>query len=197
LASYTKHIEKALAKIEILSPSLICPSHGLIFKEPKKILETYRKWCSYSSGSNENYVPVVASTMYGMTLKAAEEIKKAIQENGIDSTVFDLSTTPSSYVLKEIYKAKGVIILSPTYDGGLFPKTADFLFRAKAKEIKNKKIAFAGSFAWAGGALKEFEEMCKVLKWDLVSSQEFKGSYDQSKEKISELAETFIKSLKN
>ncbi|NMC00694.1 MAG: FprA family A-type flavoprotein [Thermoanaerobaculaceae bacterium] len=195
LASYTKHIEKAIAKIETMPVSAICPSHGLIYKEPKTIIEKYKKWCGYSSGINENYIPVVASTMYGMTLKAAEKIKNIIKENGVGSELFDLSNIPPSFVLKEIYKAKGIIFLSPTYDGLLFPKTSDFLFRARAKEIKNKKVAFAGSFAWAGGALKEFEEWCKVLNWELIGSAEFKGSPEQYAEKLENLARTFLQSF--
>lgn len=195
LASYTKHIEKAIAKIETMSVSQICPSHGLIFKEPKSILEKYKKWCGYSIGKSENYIPVVASTMYGMTLKAAEKIKKKIKESGVDCAVFDLSITPASFVLKEIYKAKGFVILSPTYDGLLFPKTADFLFRARAKDIKNKKVVFAGSFAWGGGALKEFEEWCKILNWDLLGTCEFKGSSDQYDEKLENLAANFLQSF--
>jgi flavorubredoxin len=195
LASYTKHIEKAITKIETMNVSVICPSHGLVFKEPKQILEKYKKWCGYSSGKNENYIPVIVSTMYGMTLRAAEKIKTIIKESGVDSEVFDLSNIPPSFVLKEIYKAKGFVILSPTYDGGLFPKTADFLFRAKAKDIKNKKVAFGGSFSWGGGALKDFEEWRKILNWDLSCSYEFKGAPEQYLDKIEEFARKFLQSF--
>lgn len=197
LASYTKHIEKAIAKIESMTVSMICPSHGLIFKEQKPILEKYKKWCAYSSGKTENYIPVLVSTMYGLTLRAAQKIKTVIMEKGVDCDVFNLSNIPPSFALKEIYKAKGFVILSPTYEGGLFPKTSDFLLRAKAKEIKNKKVAFAGSFAWGGGALKDFQEWCKILNWDLYGSYEFKGAPEQYLDKVEELARNFVQSFES
>lgn len=197
LASYTKHIEKIFPKIEALSPLMICPSHGFLHKEPKTILETYKKWCGYSSKICEDYAPVVASSMYGISLKAADTISKAILEKGIYSQTFDLSSQSCSYLLKEIYKAKGFVIVSPTYDGGLFPKTADFLFRAKAKDIRNKKVVFAGSFGWAGGALREFDGFCKTLNWEIVNALEFKGSCDQYFEKLKDLANSLVESFKN
>jgi flavorubredoxin len=196
LSSYLKNIEKALEKIEKSDIKIVCPSHGKLFKNPISIFEKYHKWCGYSSGKSENYVPIIASTMYGMSLKSAEMIKEEIDRAGISSQIFDLTQIPYSHILKEIYKAKGVIFISPTYEGGLFPKMADLLFRIKAKQIKDRKVAYAGSFAWAGGAKKEFEEFCKVLNWQLLSSCEFKGAPQFSKGQIEEMVKTFLNSIK-
>ena len=196
LSSYLKNIEKALEKIEKSDIKIVCPSHGKLFKNPISIFEKYHKWCGYSSGKSENYVPIIASTMYGMSLKSAEMIKEEIDRAGISSQIFDLTQIPYSHILKEIYKAKGVIFISPTYEGGLFPKMQDLLFRIKAKQIKDRKVAYAGSFAWAGGAKKEFEEFCKVLNWQLLSSCEFKGAPQFSKEQIEEMIKTFLSSIK-
>ncbi len=195
LSSCSKHIEKVFPKLEAISPWMICPSHGYLFKDPRAIFETYKKWCGYSTENCENYAPVVASSMYGVSLQAANYISKAISEKGINSQTFDLSSTPISYILKEIHKAKGLAIVSPTYEGGIFPKTADFLFRAKAKEIKNKKVVFAGSFGWSGGALKEFEDFCKSLNWEIVRAFEFKGSSIQYSEKLRELSDLLVESF--
>lgn len=198
LSSYTKHIEKVIPKIEALNPQILCPSHGYIFRKPQNILYTYKKWCSYSNDAQELYIPIVVSTMYGMSLKGAEFIKKLLEKSDISCKIWDLNATPLSYILKEIYKAKAVVIVSPTYDGGLFPKMADFLFRAKAKEINNKKVLFLGSFAWSGGgAFKEFDEWAKRLNWQIVASAEFKGSYDMSKQKLEEAAFNLVQSIKD
>ncbi len=196
LSSYSKNIEKALDKIEKSEINIVCPSHGKLFKKPQSIFEKYHKWCGFSSGKSENYVPIIASTMYGMSLRSAEMIKEEIEKEGIPSQIFDLTQIAYSYILKEIFKAKGVIFISPTYDGGLFPEIVDLLFRVKAKQIKDKKVAFAGSFAWAGGAKKEFEEFCKVLNWQLSSSCEFKGAPEFSKGQIEEMIKTFLNSIK-
>lgn len=197
LSSYTKHIEKAITKIEALNPQNLCPSHGYIFKEPQNIISTYKKWCSYSNSPQESYIPIVVSTMYGVSFKAAELIKQVFEKLGFCTAIWDLTSIQSSHILKEIYKAKALVIVSSTYDGGLFPKMADFLFRAKAKEIKNKKVLFLGSFAWGGGAFKEFDEWAKRLNWQVVASVEFKGAYDMYKEKLEEAGVSFIQSIKD
>ena len=47
--------------------------------------------------------------------------------------------------------------------------------RARQKRIRNKQIAYFGSYGWSGGARRELEQLAEGLKWDLVDTLEFHG----------------------
>jgi anaerobic nitric oxide reductase flavorubredoxin len=175
LGGHWRHIEKALPKVSVLNPAVVAPSHGPVYRDAKKIIDAYIKWCGYGAGKCEDRVALISSTMYGRTAEAVAAVRKGLDSAGIATRVADAVAEAPAYILPEIYKAKGILIASPTYDGGLFPKILDILARAKVKDIKGKKVVFCGSCAWAPAAKKELAEWCEKLSWELVDAVEFKG----------------------
>lgn len=191
LSSYTSFIEKALTKIENLNPSFICPSHGLLIKNGKEAIEEYKNWCKLKN-SEKNYIPIITSTMYGFSQNASSFIKNKLTERGLKTNIFNINELPQSSILEEIYVAKNLILIAPTYEGGIFPKMAELLIMAKAKKMENKRVLYLGSYAWSGGAKKDLQEWCKMLNWDFIEGLEFKGNYEFYKEKIEETLNTFL-----
>ena len=192
LGSHWRHIEKMLPKVTALSPAVIAPSHGTVFRETAKILDEYSIWQGYGAGRCENYVPIIASTMYGRTLDSVKHAKKGLEEAGVRTEVFDSVKLPPAFILPEIYRAKGLLVAAPTYEGGLFPKIGDILLRAKAKNISGKKAIFCGSSTWAPGAKREFADWCAKLSWELVDSVEFMGMADaEAEKKIHDMGKKF------
>ena len=55
------------------------------------------------------------------------------------------------------------------------PPVEEVLNMAARKHIKNKKVAYFGSYGWSGGAKKNLEEIIEQLKWELVEALEFIG----------------------
>jgi anaerobic nitric oxide reductase flavorubredoxin len=195
--SHSRHIEKALPRVAALSPTLISPSHGPVYRDTKKIMDAYSKWCGYGAGNCEEYVPLISSTMYGRTGTAVLSVQEGLSSSGVLTKVLDAIAVPPSFILPEIYKAKGLLIAAPTYDGGLFPKIGDILLRAKAKDIKGKKVIFCGSFAWAPAAKKGLSEWCEKLSWELVDSVEFNGMVtDEARSRLIEMGRKFGEFLK-
>jgi flavorubredoxin len=51
----------------------------------------------------------------------------------------------------------------------------DALMMADRKRVKNKKAAYIGSYAWSGGAQKNFERLAEKMAWEVVGSIGFIG----------------------
>ncbi len=49
-----------------------------------------------------------------------------------------LAKASSSYILKDVFKYKGVIVGSPTYSNQLFPEVEAVLSKIELREVKNR-----------------------------------------------------------
>lgn len=84
--------------------------------------------------------------MYGNTEQMAEAIAASLADNGIKNIVMhNVSKSPSSYILKDVFKYKGVIVGSPTYSNQLFPEVEAVLSKIELREVKNRIFGYFGS----------------------------------------------------
>jgi flavorubredoxin len=89
------------------------------------------------------------------------------------------------------------MIGAPTYEVSMFPPVEAVLNMAAHKRIKNKKVAYFGSYGWSGGARKNLEKIIEPLKWELADSLEFKGSpTEEELKKGEEFGRRFAKLIK-
>lgn len=163
-------VQKALSKCMTIPIKTIAATHGPIWKEEsniKKIVELYDKWSKYET---EPGVVICYGSMYGNTEAMAELIARALSENGIKNIrIFDVSKTHPSYIIKEIFKYKGIIIGSSTYNTGLHPNVESLIIKLKNMNIKNHCFGAFGSFSWSGEATQYIYEFGEKMKWEIVS----------------------------
>jgi flavorubredoxin len=122
--------------------------------------------------------------MYGNTEAVMEAVAQGVAEAGLSLKIFNVSKTPMSYILPHLLTRNGVIIGAPTYEGGMFPDMSTALHIAEGKHMFNRKAAYFGSHAWAGGAEREFLTLAEELKWEISGSFNFTGS--PSREELSQ-----------
>ena len=155
---------KALADYEF---NLICPSHGIIWKEHiGDIVALYDKW---SSDQVEDYAIVIYDTMWHSTELIAKNILEAFVEKGVPARLFDLKYNHISDVITETLKAKYVAIGSPTLNNGMMPSVAAFLTYLKGLTPKSRKaigIAF-GSYGWSGQSVGMVEAEMKECGFEM------------------------------
>jgi anaerobic nitric oxide reductase flavorubredoxin len=176
VATFSKPVLNAIAKLADVPVSIIAPSHGLIWrKNPQRIVELYTKWAEYATGPTEVGITLMYGSMYGNTEKMMDAIAQGISREGVLPSIFDVAHTHASYILPALWTKRGVIVGAPTYEGSLFPPMAQVLDMAVTKRIRNKKVARFGSYGWGGGAQRHFERIVEPLKWELVESFEFIG----------------------
>jgi flavorubredoxin len=197
VGKFTQPTQKALKKLEGVDINIIASTHGPVWRHNlKKILDYYQAWSTYKT---EEGVVVVYASMYGNTARMADLTARKLAELGLKNIrVYDASKTHMSYIINEIWKYKGVILASPTYNASLHPTMEALVTEIKHLEIKNRLLGIFGSFAWNGAALKELIKFAEEIKWEVVSEPvEIKGSLKESDvEKFTKLAENMVKKIK-
>jgi flavorubredoxin len=160
----TKKIEELLALN--LKVDMIAPSHGVIWREnPLQIVEAYQKWAAQMP--NRSAV-VLYDTMWQGTQRMAEAVGKGLAAGGVPYKIFYMSTSDRNDVVTEIFKAKAVVVGSPTLNNGLLPSITPILEEVRGLKFKNKVGAAFGSYGWSGESVKLIEEHLDRSKIPLV-----------------------------
>lgn len=167
VGKHSKQVQVAIKKLSVLDIAMICPVHGPIWRnKPEKIVELYDRWSRYDT---EEGVVIVYGSMYGNTSIMAEAIGRVLAEEGIkDIKLFDVSKTHVSYLINEIWKYKGLILGSCTYNNVLFPPMSHLVNVIKMNNLQNHILGIFGTYSWSGGAVKTLKEFAEVCKYDVI-----------------------------
>jgi flavorubredoxin len=149
-----------------ISLKMIAPSHGIIWrKDPQKIINAYLSW---AKNEIKPKVVVVYETMWGATEKMARKIVQGLTDVGLEAKLFDITQSDRTEIIKQMLDAKGFIIGSSTHDNDMLPSIAGFLEFLKGLAPKNRVAATFGSFGWAGGAVKNMENILKETGIEVI-----------------------------
>ena len=167
VGKYGAPVQKALSKLSGVPLEMICSTHGPVWREyAAKAIDIYDRMSRYEG---EEGVTIVYGSMYGNTEQMAEAIAASLAANGMKNIVMhNVSKSPASYVLKDIFKYKGLIIGSPTYSNRLFPEIESILDKIETREVKHRLYGYFGSFTWAGAAVKNLAAFGEKMKWEVV-----------------------------
>jgi len=147
---------------------MIAPSHGVIWRgEPAKIITAYLQW---SKNEAKDKVVVVYETMWGATEKMARKITEGLIDSGLEVKLFDIAQSDRTEVIKEMLDAKGYLIGSSTHNNGMLISIAGFLEFLKGLKPKNRMASVFGSYGWAGGAIKNIENMLKDSGIEIIQA---------------------------
>ena len=142
-----------------ISPTLIAPSHGIIWRSNiGKIIQYYLDW---SECKSRNKIVIVFDTMWGSTDKMARAICEGAISEGVEVKLMKLRSAETTDILTEILDTKAVVVGSPTLNNSMFPTLASFLTLATGLKPKNKQWSFFGSYGWGGGAVRNMIETTK------------------------------------
>ncbi|MHA1146094.1 MAG: FprA family A-type flavoprotein [Candidatus Helarchaeota archaeon] len=141
-----KNVLKKVTEDLKLQIDMICPSHGIVWKEHiGVILKHYTMWANRETVEK---ALVIYDTMWHSTEKMAIAITKGIQEEGVDVKVFRLTGMDLSDIITEVLDARGVLVGSPTLNNGMFPTVGAFLTYFKGLRPPTKIAGSFGSFGW-------------------------------------------------
>lgn len=167
VGKYGAPVQKALAKLSGIDVQMICSTHGPIWKEEiQKVISIYNKLSLYEG---EEGVVIAYGSMYGNTERMAEIIAQELAVQGIKNIIMhNVSKSDMSYILRDIFKYKGLIIGSPTYTNELFPNIESLISKLESRDMKNRIFGYFGSFSWAGAAVKRLSAFAERMKWDIT-----------------------------
>jgi flavorubredoxin len=157
VSPYSTMVQKKLKEIEErgIKIDIIAPSHGVIWRQPAKIIDAYKRW---SSGEAMDKVTVVFDTMWGSTARMADEIARGIGDEGLQVSQFNLRNSDWSIIAREIMDSKLLVVGSPTLNREVYPTVGGFLKFLSGLRPSTKKAAVFGSYGWGGGASKSMKE---------------------------------------
>ena len=197
VGKYGNPVQKALTKLGGLPISTICSTHGPVWTENiGKVVGIYDKLSRYEA---EEGVVIAYGSMYGNTEQMAETIATELSAQGIKNIVMhNVSKSNASFILKDIFKYRGLIIGSPTYCGQIYPEVNALLERILLREVKGRYLGYFGSFCWAGMAVKRMGEFAEKSKLELVGAPvEMKQAMKEvTYEQCEELARAMAERLK-
>ncbi|MCE5201335.1 MAG: FprA family A-type flavoprotein [Synergistaceae bacterium] len=168
IGRYSVPTQKAIAKVRSLDFKIICPAHGPILRsDPKHIVDLYDKWSRHET---EEGVVVIYGSMYGNTKFMTDAIARSISETGIQNVVVhDVSRSNVSFMVRDIWKYRGLVLGSCTYNTELYPPMAHLCRTLSNKMMKNRILGICGSYSWSKGALAELQMFAdNGGDWELI-----------------------------
>jgi flavorubredoxin len=167
VGKYGNPVQKALQKLAGVDVQMICSTHGPVWTEQRtKAIEIYDRLSRYEGVKG---VTIVYGNMYGHTEQMAETIASALSDAGVrEIAMHDVSNTDVSYILRDIFNYKGVIIGSPTYSARIFPAIESLLHQIALRDVKNRLFGCFGSFTWAGAAVKRLTAFATEMNWEIA-----------------------------
>lgn len=152
VGKYGTPVQGALKKLAGLQIDYICSTHGPVWHQHvQKVIDLYDKMSKYET---QEGIVICYGTMYGNTERMAETIAKAATAAGIKHiSMYNVSKTNHSYILRDIFRYRGLIVGAPTYNTTLFHDMEKLLSEVSNRDIKNHYIGWFGSFSWASKAV--------------------------------------------
>ncbi len=170
VAKYSNVVQAALKKLGGLEITNIFPSHGTLFrKDIKQVISLYDKW---SKQEGEPGAVVVYGSMYGNTKKMAEAVCSGLADAKVkDVRIYDSSRADMSAMLRDIWRFKGLALLSCTYNTVLYPPMDALCSKLLNRMPKNKILGIAGSYSWSKGALTALQNFAEKVKLEKVEPE--------------------------
>ncbi|MBR5036410.1 MAG: FprA family A-type flavoprotein [Prevotella sp.] len=157
VGKYGTPVQNALKKLAGVQLDYICSTHGPVWHEYiDKVVGIYDRLSLYKT---EPGLVICYGTMYGNTERMAEHIARAASDAGVKNiVVYNVSKTHHSYILRDIFRYRGLIVGAPTYNTGLYHEMEVLLSEIAGKDIKgNHLLGWFGSHGWASKAVSEIK----------------------------------------
>ena len=183
---YANIVQEKIKEIENMGIDIkmIAPAHGLIWRQPQKIIGAYKRW---SRGEGGRRITIIFDTMWRSTEKMANEIARGISQEGVEARVFNLRNSDWSEMIKEIIESRLIAVGSPTLNMGMYTTVGGFLTFLKGIRPLNKKAVAFGSYGWGKGAVKAINKELIEMKFSVLEGLEIK--YIPHKEELLECFE--------
>lgn len=157
VGKYGTPVQNALKKLAGIPLDYICSTHGPVWHEHlNKVVALYDQMSRYET---EEGLVICFGTMYGNTERMAEVIARAASQAGIKNIVMhNVSKTHHSYIIRDVFRYRGLIVGAPTYNTGLYHEMDVLLSGLANRDIKNHYLGWFGSYGWAGKAVAKIKE---------------------------------------
>ena len=167
VGKYSKLVQRALVKLQGTPIQVIAPTHGPVWRSnPGHIVTLYDRWSRHEA---EPGVVLAYASMYGNSSRMMEAVARGMSDGGLCTVrVHDVARTHVSYIIRDVWRYKGLILGSPTYDLGLFPPMQHLVHLLAEKRIEKRKVGIFGTYGWSGGGVKALQAFAEKAKLEVL-----------------------------
>ena len=169
---FSRFVAMALDKIKGMDIKMIAPSHGPIYRNPRRIVHAYDKW---ARGPLESKALVIYVSMWGNTEILAKTIANAISDQGVEAVPYDMLTADISHIARDLVDASAVVVGSPTLLGGIHPLVATVTQLMRALRPRLRLAAIFGTYGWGGGATDQIRNILQASGFEVIDVLKVKG----------------------
>lgn len=164
VGKYGTQVQAILKKAATIEIETICPLHGPIWRQDLPyLINLYDKWSRYEP--EVKGVLIVYGSIYGNSEKVANMIADQLGAEGIrDIHMYDASKTDKSYLVAETFKYSHLVVVSSTYNMGIFTPVEEFLLDLKYHNMQNRTVALVENGTWAPNSMKLMKEIFSQMK---------------------------------
>jgi len=164
VGKYGAQVQALLKKAASLDIQTICPLHGPVLKEDLGFyLGKYDLWSRYEP--EDEGVLVAYASIHGNTAKAAAAMQAILEGRGCPKVVaVDLCRVDQAKAVEDAFRYGKMVVMSPTYDGGLFPPMDHFMAHLRDKTYRSRKVAIIENGSWAPAAAKIMRGYLESMK---------------------------------
>ena len=170
---YKRPVLNNVKKISNLDISIIAPSHGPAYDNPKFIIDAYSEW---AGGEVKNEVVIPYVSMHGSTKEMVFHLADALMERGVTVKLFELAELDIGKLAIALVDAATIVIGSPTVITGPHPHAAHAAFMANLLRPKLKFASIVGSYGWGSKMVENLTAMIPSLKVELIEPVISKGA---------------------
>ena len=161
-----------IEKVKKRNVKMICPSHGVFYRDPKLIIDAYSDWAGEKM---KRKVLVAYVSMWGSTEKMVKVLTEALVKKGVDVRIFDIPNSDVGDIAKELIDSPVVVVGAPTVLGGVHPVAAYVAMLVKALRAPTRYAAVLTSHGWSGGAVKALQDILSGTKIEVLGAVDAAG----------------------
>ena len=165
VGKYGASVQALLKKAAGLDIQTICPLHGPVLREDLGYyIGKYDQWSRYEA-EEPGAVLVAYASIHGNTAQAARKMAEILEKKGCAKVItMDLCREDQAAAVEQAFRCGRLALLSPTYDGGLFPCMEDFLHHLKAKGYQKRTVGLMENGSWAPASGRLMKGLLETMK---------------------------------
>ncbi len=158
---FFKQVQKAADTAITLSPGLICPSHGPIYRN-KEIIGLYEK---LAKDPEEDKFTIIYYSIWHGTEKIAKQIKEALKKEDKKVEFFDIERSNLVHMMASCLTSKYLIIGSMTIASSYHPSFDALFSLLKLNHQKDKICGIFGTHGWSSGSVPRLKEKLEQMEY--------------------------------
>ncbi|MGI8386475.1 FprA family A-type flavoprotein [Robertmurraya sp. P23] len=166
---HRRYVRTLIEALDDLDVKMIAPSHGYILrKDIQKYIDLYATLSADTV--DDKKATIVYTSLRNNTKKVAESIKRILEENQINVSIFNADKSEKSDILASIQEADAVFIGSSTKYADMIGNLEEVLKDLKEMNLEGKIATAFGSYGWSGEAIEVIQDYLHETNMNVQST---------------------------